>query len=112
MKSFVFRLLSYLVLSSLFLSACSLAEDITPPPGAEQMAVAQEQPLATNGPLFPLVPPSPADGQAVFAEKCAPCHGPAGMGDGPQAAQLPNPVAPIGSADFARQATRRTGIPR
>ena len=105
MKSFVFPLLSYLVLSSLFLSACSLAEDITPPPGAEQMAVAQEQPLATNGPLFPLVPPSPADGQAVFAEKCAPCHGPAGMGDGPQAAQLPNPVAPIGSADFARQAT-------
>jgi mono/diheme cytochrome c family protein len=105
MKSFVLRLLSLMLVSAMFLSACSLAEDITPPPGAEQMAVVQEQPLATNGPVFPLVPPSPADGQAIFAEKCAPCHGPAGLGDGPQEAQLPNPVAAIGSADFARQAT-------
>jgi mono/diheme cytochrome c family protein len=105
MKSTALRLFSLLLVLSLFLSACSLAEDITPPPGAEQMAVAQEQPQATNGPVFPLVPPSPADGQAIFAENCAPCHGPAGLGDGPQAAQLPNPVAALGSADFARQAT-------
>ena len=104
MKSIVLRLLPFLLIISLLLSACSLAEDITPPPGAEQMAVAQEQPQATNGPIFPLVPPNPADGQVIFAEKCAPCHGAAGLGDGPQAAQLPNPVAAIGSADFARQA--------
>ena len=69
------------------------------------MAVVQEQPQATNGPVFPLVPPSPADGQAIFAEKCAPCHGPAGLGDGPQAAQLPNPVTALGSTEIARQAT-------
>ena len=105
MKSTSLRLFSLLLVTALFLSACSLAEDITPPPGAEQMAVVQEQPQATNGPIFPLVPPSPADGQAIFAEKCAPCHGPAGLGDGPQAAQLPNPVTALGSAEIARQAT-------
>jgi mono/diheme cytochrome c family protein len=104
MKSIALRLFPLMLVSALLLSACSLAEDITPPPGAEQMAVAQEQPQATNGPIFPLVPPSPADGQAIFAEKCVPCHGPAGLGDGPQAAQLPNPVAAIGSTDVARQA--------
>ena len=105
MKSIALRLLPFLLVTSLYLSACSLADDITPPPGAQQMAVSQEQPQATNGPVFPLVPPSPAGGQAIFAEKCAPCHGPAGLGDGPQAAQLPNPVAAIGSEELARQAT-------
>lgn len=105
MKFITFRLLPLMLLLSLFLSACSLAEDITPPPGAGQMAVSQQQPQVTNGPVFPLVPPSPADGQAIFAEKCAPCHGPVGLGDGPQAGQLPNPVTAIGSVDVARQAT-------
>ncbi len=92
---------------ALLLAACSfsLAEDITPPPGSGQMASAPEQPQATLGPLYPLVPPNPADGAAIYAEKCAPCHGPRGQGDGPQAAQLPNPATAIGSAAIARQAT-------
>jgi len=87
-----------------FLSACSfsLAEDITPPPGA-QMPVSQTQPAQVSGPLYPSVPPDPANGQAIFAEKCAPCHGDTGQGDGPQAAQLPNPPAALGSKDLSRQ---------
>jgi len=69
------------------------------------MSVVQEQAQTTNGPLYPLVPPSPADGELIYADKCAPCHGVSGQGDGPQAAQLPNPVSAVGSADLARQAT-------
>ena len=69
------------------------------------MPVVQEQAQTTNGPLYPLVPPSPADGELIYADKCSPCHGVSGQGDGPQAAQLPNPVSAVGSADLARQAT-------
>ena len=107
MKSFSLHRSVVILFFSLFISACSfsLAEDIPPPPGAEQRPIIQEQAQATNGPLYPLMPPNPADGEAIYAEKCAPCHGPSGKGDGPQAAQLPNPVTAVGSADVARQAT-------
>lgn len=96
-----------LFLFALLLSACSfsLAADITPPPGSEQLPVPSKQPEEINGPLYPLVPPNPGNGQPIYVEKCAPCHGQAGLGDGPQAEQLPNPVAPIGSPAFARQST-------
>jgi len=95
------------LLLALIVSACSLslAEDLTPPPGAEQMAAPRSQPTAISGPLYPLVAPNPADGRAIYAEKCAPCHGDTGLGDGPRAAQLPNPVTAIGSIEVARQAT-------
>jgi len=90
------------------LSACSfsLAADITPPPGSEQRPpIAETQLAPISGPLYPLVPPNPANGKATFEEKCAPCHGVTGLGDGPQSAQLPNPVAAIGSVELARQST-------
>jgi mono/diheme cytochrome c family protein len=90
----------------IILSACSfsLAADVTPPPGY-QSPTAPVQPAALKGPLYPLVPPNPADGAGIYSEKCAPCHGPTGKGDGPRAAQLPNPVAAIGTADLARQSS-------
>ncbi len=88
-----------LLLLPLLLAACSLASDITPPPGYSVPALPTAVPAS-----YPLVPPDPAQGQAIFIDKCAPCHGNTGMGDGPQASGLPNPVAPIGSADLARQA--------
>jgi mono/diheme cytochrome c family protein len=98
--------LAFSVTALLLLSACSfsLAEDITPPPGA-QTPVLQEQPTEMSGPFFPVVAPNPADGAAIFAEKCAPCHGDTGMGDGPRAAQLSVPVAAIGDPALARQKT-------
>lgn len=89
----------------IFLSACSslsLAEDITPPPGSN-LPAAQPTQAAVSGPRYPLVPPNPANGEAIYAEKCAPCHGPSGKGDGPQANQLPNPPAALGTAELARQ---------
>lgn len=90
----------------LFLSACGnlLAGDITPPPGA---AVAQQtqEPEIISEALYPLVPPSVVDGKLIYEEKCEPCHGTRGLGDGPSASELPNPVTAIGSEEVARKAS-------
>ncbi|HEX9029351.1 MAG TPA: c-type cytochrome, partial [Anaerolineales bacterium] len=98
--------LTFLLLGALFLPACSfsLAADVTPPPGY-QAPVAQVQPTSLTGPQYPVVPPDPSQGEVIFAEKCVPCHGASGKGDGQRAAQLPNPVAAIGTASVARQAS-------
>jgi mono/diheme cytochrome c family protein len=100
MKMFRSTLFVVSALIVLGLTGCSLAEDVTPPPGYQPTAV-EGQPANVPAAL-PLVPPDPLDGQAIYAEKCLPCHGTAGMGDGPQAANLPNIPAAIGSADIAR----------
>lgn len=91
---------------TLVLSACSisLAEDISPPPGAQQQFVPAQERAQGSGPNYPLVPPNPENGATIYAEKCAPCHGDLGQGDGPQAAQLPNPATPIGTHQVALQA--------
>lgn len=86
------------------LAACvpSLASDITPPPNAESYT-AQTTPAATES-VFPLVPPDPASGQAIFTEKCAPCHGALGRGDGPQSSNLPVPVPALSDPATAESA--------
>lgn len=108
-KNILFACLPFvLLLLSSLLTACSfsLAADITPPPGSGQgPPVGMTQSAPISGMLYPLLPPNPESGRATFAEKCAPCHGDTGMGDGPRAAQLPNPVAAIGSTELARQST-------
>jgi mono/diheme cytochrome c family protein len=93
------------LLALLFLSACSfsLAEDITPPPGSNLPAAMPTQ-AEVSGPLYPMIAPNPQAGAPIYAEKCAPCHGPTGQGDGPQANQLPNSPAPLGDPQFARLA--------
>jgi LPXTG-motif cell wall-anchored protein len=85
------------------LSACSfsLTGDVTPPPDYYP-APPTVLPTA-SGPVYPLVPPDPQQGAPIYAEKCVPCHGVSGRGDGPQAVNLPNPVGSIGSAETARQ---------
>ena len=96
---------SGLVLMALLLSACSfsLAEDITPPPGAE---VPFEEPThpPLRGPLYPLVRPDPGAASATYAEKCAPCHGETGLGDGSMAGQLPVPAPALGTHPISRKA--------
>ncbi len=55
---------------------------------------------------IPTDPPAARNGQALFAENCAPCHGTTGLGDGPTAVDLPD-VDALVLADpaLARQAT-------
>ena len=93
------RAILLLILTTLALSACSLADDITPPPGYQSPV-----PQPTLGPVFPANPPDPSVGAAIFAEKCAPCHGAQGLGDGPQAANLPKAPTALGAPEIARAA--------
>jgi mono/diheme cytochrome c family protein len=95
------RLLVLVLLAALLLTACefSLAEDVTPPPG-----YISPTPPPTVGPLYPASPPNPQRGVDTYLEKCAPCHGPTGMGDGPQGRQLTVSVPPFGLPEFARGA--------
>ena len=98
-----FRIGIFLVLIAGLLSACnmSLAQDVTPPPGAVQQAQAQP----THGPVFPAEAPNLQNGKVIFTEKCAPCHGETGMGDGPQGQQLPVPAPALGLPEVAAQAS-------
>lgn len=94
-----------LAITAAFLfSGCglSLAGDITPPPNYRQPTrVPVDEPVSSSS-AFPLVPPDPVQGELIFVEKCAPCHGETGKGDGPRAGDLPNPAAPVGDREFAR----------
>lgn len=47
----------------------------------------------------PLTPPIANNGHATFQEKCAPCHGTTGMGDGPTAKDLPSPPTKFADPD-------------
>lgn len=95
------RFIVLAALLSILLSACalSLGEDITPPPDYQSPI-----PGPTMSPLFPQGPPDLASGAAIFAEKCAPCHGETGLGDGPMAAKLQKPPAAIGKPEVGRAA--------
>ncbi len=83
------------------LAACNftLAEDVTPPPG-----YVAPTPLPTLV-LSPAQAPSVVSGQAIYAEKCAACHGETGLGDGEQGIQLGVTVPAFGLPEVARPAT-------
>jgi mono/diheme cytochrome c family protein len=90
------------------ISACSLAEDVTPPPA---LATAQAGPVQGEAPTRPTAEvveqepvslnppvsvPSLFSGAAIYLESCEPCHGPTGMGDGSMASNLEVPPPPLG----------------
>ena len=87
---------------SLLLGACNftLAQDIAPPPG-----YVPPTPVPTLGPLVPSASPDPVRGASIFTEKCEPCHGATGLGDGEQGKQLPVSVAALGLPEKSRPAT-------
>ena len=91
-----------IVTATIILTACNftLAEDVTPPPN-----YVPPTPAPTLGPLFPALAPSTENGAAIFAEKCAPCHGATGLGDGPQGIQLGVTVPAFGLSEIARPAS-------
>jgi mono/diheme cytochrome c family protein len=95
-----FRATLFIALFSLFLAACySLAEDVTPPPN-----YVQPTPVPALGALYPAAMPDVDNGAAIYIDKCAPCHGPTGLADGPQAEMLPVPVPALGSPEVANRA--------
>lgn len=88
------------LIGALFLSACNLAGDITPPPGLSDRAPVQDPSVSTPAPVSlapPATLPDLATGASIYAARCAQCHGQDGLGDGPQASDLP--VAPSALAD-------------
>jgi mono/diheme cytochrome c family protein len=105
---------------SVLLVGCSLAGDVTPPPALATLQAAQEMATSPSdqqagaperiaggaGPVpTPNRGPNLADGEAIFGEKCAPCHGPVGMGGGELAAGLEVPPPAIGNPQIGEQAT-------
>lgn len=93
-------ILSLSLVFSASLAACvSLASDITPPPN-----YATPVPQPTSAPVYPIVPPNPAEGAAIYVDNCAPCHGETGKGDGTMASQLSVPPAALTSPAIMRAA--------
>ncbi len=127
------RRLALCLLAAAALSACSLAGDITPPPGARQLASEPTRPAVitpaatlTAGPSataaasapvnvaadsLPVNRPSAARGAALYAEHCAPCHGDTGNADGAMSANVPGGTEVIpkfAQPDLARAAAPQT----
>lgn len=95
------RNLILFTLLTIIISACNftLAEDVTPPPNYVP---------PTPEPQLVLVPaqvPSVENGKAIFAAKCAACHGETGLGDGEQGIQLGVTVPAFGLPEIARPAS-------
>jgi len=93
--------IALLTLFAALLSACNLtlAEDVTPPP---------DYVPPTPMPTLVLVPPQTPDivnGAAIYVEKCLPCHGETGLGDGEQGLQLGVTVKAFGLPEIARPAS-------
>jgi mono/diheme cytochrome c family protein len=91
--------LTVLVAALLLLAACSMAEDITPPPDYSAPAT-----VPVEGVVFPSALPSTENGAALYAVHCASCHGDTGLGNGPMADQAPVAVPAIGLRDISSQA--------
>ena len=96
------RNIVFITLVAVLLAACNmtLAQDVTPPPG-----YVQPTPMPTLGPLYPQQAPDVGNGAVIYAEKCEPCHGVNGLGDGEQGKQLPVPVAALGLPEIAYKAS-------
>lgn len=77
----------FLLLLPLSLAACSKSE---PTPSAEP-APSSAPTAAPTGAAPTAAAPSPAaveEAKTIFAQRCSPCHGPQGKGDGPASAGL------------------------
>ena len=97
-----FRHIIFLAIGTVLLSACNftLAADVTPPPN-----YVPPTPMPTLGPMYPASAPDVENGKVIFAEKCAPCHGDTGLGDGDQGKELPVTVIPIGLPEYGSKAS-------
>ncbi len=102
--------------AGIILAACSLAGDVTPPPGFESSnanAPADINPVPTSAPPiapdsglgYPSFTPSVAEGAFLYAQNCTRCHGAGGAGDGELASQIQFPLPDLTTPDLARATT-------
>lgn len=96
-------LIAGFALAGLLLAACSLAGDVTPPPGFEQPT--GPPPVSVVDVGYPATAPSVAEGARLYAENCTRCHGVTGGGDGEMASQIQFPIPAFATPDFARGTT-------
>ncbi|WKZ35998.1 MAG: cytochrome c [Anaerolineales bacterium] len=96
------RHLFIISVTAILLAACNmtLAADVTPPPN-----YVPPTPVPTLGALYPASAPDIENGAVIYAEKCAPCHGDTGFGDGEQGKQLPVTVAAFALPETASKAS-------
>lgn len=87
------RCLTGAVLVSLLVTGCGGKKEEAPPPAADPAPAAA--PASTGDPV--------ATAKQIFSQRCVPCHGSTGQGDGPASASL-NPK-PRKYADPAWQAS-------
>ena len=73
------------------------------PAAQRRSTAAATQPIVQETAL-PIVAPNAQNGGDIYIEKCAPCHGETGMGDGPQASALSIPPSALGDPQVARAA--------
>ena len=93
------------LVGGLLISGCSLAGDVTPPPALATVQMAAPSDSTTPVPITPPnTQPDLEAGALIYAEKCAACHGPEGLGDGELANGLAFAPAPLGDPNFARAA--------
>lgn len=111
------RTLVLISIAALFLAGCSLAEDVTPPPGMATAQAARLDPAATSQPLLlepkvtsgssiavaPVARTDPQVGEAIYEDWCASCHGLTGLGDGEVAIGMGFSPPSFGEPGFARQ---------
>jgi mono/diheme cytochrome c family protein len=113
-------------LLALSLSACSLAGDVTPPPGSNSSlssgpaatglpatsegvgaSPTSAAPSSATSAIFPAAMPSAQEGGLLYLQHCSPCHGDKGAGGGSMATQLPTQPP-----DFSDPATLRGLTPQ
>lgn len=92
--------IALITFSAILLSGCtlSLAGDVTPP------ANSQSGGPSSVGVSVPAFQADPQEGAIIYAENCASCHGPQGLGDGEDAKGSPAPVAAIGTSRISMKA--------
>ena len=98
------KLRSFILLAALYSDPGSL--QLYPGRGCHSPAgICPSHPACQRWCHHPPRPQAWKHGKAIYAEKCAACHGETGLGDGAQGIQLGVTVPAFGLAEIARPAT-------